>query len=143
MRTLFPYTTLFRSFAPPTADACVRTKLDLAHPCGLSLIHLTLSALFLESPAKPRYPGYARTSLQSSPARSPTHTTQTPRTHTIEDTLRHALVCLDDDVWTGLPWARNTSRASTLLALFDSESCMLRVVNTALAVHTWIVIEGW
>ena len=71
------------------------------------------------------------------------HTTQTPRTHTIEDTLRHMLVRLDDDVWTGLPWARNTSHASTLLALFDSELCMLRVVNMALAMRTWIVIEGW
>src|ERR1700744_555723 len=83
----------FADFTPPTADACVRTKLDLTHPCGLSLIHLTLFALFLESPAKPRYPGYARTSLQSLLARSPTHTMQTPWMHTIEDTLRHVLMC--------------------------------------------------
>ena len=48
----------------------------------------------------------------------------------IEDTLRHALVRLDDDARTGRPWARNAGRASALLAFFDSESRVLRVVNT-------------
>ena len=48
----------------------------------------------------------------------------------IDDALRNALVRLDDDARTGQPWARHASRASALLAFFDSESRMLRVANT-------------
>jgi hypothetical protein len=48
----------------------------------------------------------------------------------IDDALRYALVCLDDDARTGQPWARHAGRASTLLAFFDSESRVLRVANT-------------
>ena len=49
----------------------------------------------------------------------------------IDDALRHALVRLDDDARTGQPWARNTAeRTSALVAFFDSEERVLRVVNT-------------
>ncbi|KAH9036279.1 hypothetical protein EDB84DRAFT_1483149 [Lactarius hengduanensis] len=52
-----------------------------------------------------------------------------PSTH-VDDALRQALVHLDDDARTGQPWAQNASRASALLAFFDSESRVLRVANT-------------
>jgi hypothetical protein len=39
-------------------------------------------------------------------------------------------VRLDDDARTGQPWARNAGCASALLAFFDSESRVLRVVDT-------------
>ena len=53
--------------------------------------------------------------------------------HHIDDALRHALVRLDDDARTGQPWARNATaagRTSALVAFFDSEERVLRVVNT-------------
>jgi hypothetical protein len=52
----------------------------------------------------------------------------TQSTH-IDDALCDALVRLDD-ARTGQPWARNAGRASALLALFDSESRVLRVSKT-------------
>lgn len=87
-------------------------------------------------PRQPPPPIQHRCSIldtQPSPARSRTSTTQTiprPPSPQIDDTLRHPLVCFDDEAQTGQPWARNFGRASALLAFFDLEPHVLRIVNT-------------
>ncbi|KAI0261745.1 hypothetical protein BC834DRAFT_426746 [Gloeopeniophorella convolvens] len=55
---------------------------------------------------------------------------QPPAGPKIDDTLRRALGRLDHDARTGAPWTGKAGPSTALLAYFDSQSRVLRVVNT-------------